>query len=146
MATPVITEQDIRIFLMDKKELNPLLDGVRWDTKDIEQAVINAISYFNDSPPHTGNAYTVENFPYRYILLIGTAGHLLRSAAINEGSNQLDYSASGVQVQDKNKAELFVRMGGAYWDEFKEMTRMVKLNQAANSIYGTIGSEFGWRG
>src|SRR3954465_7030455 len=104
MATPIITEKEIRVFLMDKPELNPLLGGLKFNSEDIEQAVINTIDHFNASLPQTGQNYTVENFPSRYILLIGVSGYLLKSASINESINQLDYNVEGVSVQDKNKA------------------------------------------
>jgi hypothetical protein len=145
MAAAIITDKDVRTFLMDKPELNPLLGGVRWTAEDIDHAAINAIDYFNSSAPFTGNSYTVETFPFRYLLLTGITGHLLRGAAINEASNQFTYAVDGVQVQDKDKAELFMRLGNQFWAEFQEQCRLLKINQAAAQIYGTVGSEFGRR-
>lgn len=146
MAAALLTDKDIRIFLMDKPELNPLLNGVRWSAEDIDSAVVNVISYFNSVPPATGNSYTAESFPYRYCLLIGVTGHLLRSAAINEASNQFDYVSDGVSVQDKNKAPVFASMGNSYWEEFRSQVREIKVNQAMHQLYGSIGSPFGRQG
>ena len=130
---------------MDKPELNPLLGGVRWTDEDIDKAGINTIDYFNSSPPYTGNSYTVETFPFRYLLLTGIAGLLLRGSSINEASNQFNYSVDGVQIQDKDKAGIFMQLGNEFWNEFKEHCKLLKLNQAAAQIYGTVGSEFAWR-
>ena len=79
MATAKLSEQDIRLFLMEKKELNPLLRGVRWSTEDIDAAVNRCIDFWNETPPFI-NPQTPSSFPYKYTLLIGVAGHLLKSA------------------------------------------------------------------
>lgn len=144
MASAAITEKDIRLFLMDVPQLNPLLQGVRWTAEDIDNAIVNVLDYYNSTAPFTGRSYSVETFPYRYLLLIGTAGMLLRSASINEASNQFEYSVDGVQVQDKNKAQLFAQMGQQYWEEFKDQAKQLKLNQAASQLFSTIGSEYGY--
>ena len=142
MATGIITEKSLRVFLMDKPELNPLLGGLRWSPEDIEEACINVIAYFNESTPATGRAYTVENFPFRYCLTVGVAGYLLKSASINEAVNELEYSAAGVSVQDKNKAPIFNQLGSAFWDEYKEIARGIKTNQYTSLLFGVGASEY----
>ena len=140
MAASPLTEQDIRIFLMDRKELNPLLRGVRWNSEDIDQAVRRVVDYFNETPPYSMTV-SANGFPYRYTLLVGVAGHLLRSASINEASNQLNYSADGVSVQDKDKAEIFMRVGNMYWEEFKDKTANIKVTQNLSNAFGATPSE-----
>lgn len=142
MSTPIITESQIRVFLMDKPELNPLLGGVKWDSTDIEQACIHVVDYFNAMIPQTGNNYAIENFPSRSVLLLGVTGHLLRSAAISEAVNQFDYSVEGVTIQDKNKASLFTQMGNEYWAEFREMAKNLKVAQNVNALMGSFHSEY----
>ena len=99
MAASKLTESSIRTFMMDKKELNPLLRGVRFSTEDIDQAVNMCVAYYNETPPLIGSL-TPATFPFIFTLLLGVSGHLLRSAAINEASNELQYAADGVTVQD----------------------------------------------
>ena len=140
MAIPSLTEQQIRIFLMDKKELNPLLRGVRWSTEDINEAINRVVDYYNETPPFI-NSYNANNFPHRYSLLLGVSGHLLKSASINEASNQLEYSADGVTVQDKNKADIFSRLGSAMWEEFKEKVINLKVAQNISQAFGDVNSE-----
>src|SRR5579859_5690061 len=117
MAATKLSEQDIRLFLMDKKELNPLLRGVRWTTEDIDSAINRCVDFWNETPPFI-NPLSPACFPFRYTLLIGVSGHLLKSASINEASNQLQYTADGITVLDKDKAEIFAKLGGMFWDEF----------------------------
>ena len=141
MATPKITEKDIRIFMMDKPELNPLLRGVRWSPEEIDAALVHTVSMFNESPPNTGTYYTIEGFPWRYTLLLGAAGHLLRSASINEASNNLAYQLDGVSVNDKDKAEIFLKLGNQYWQEFKDQVTALKVQENLSMAFGSMESE-----
>ena len=140
MATNKLTEKDIRILLMDKKELNPLLRAVRWSTEDVDSAMRRCVDYYNETPPFVV-AYSVNSFPFRYTLLVGTSGHLLKSASINEASNQLEYTADGVTVQDKNKAQIFASLGNSMWEEFKEKVVAQKVSQNIGQAFGSIYSE-----
>lgn len=142
MATGRLTEKDIRMFLLDKPELNPLLRGLKWGSEEIEAAMIMTVSYFNETPPPTGQSYTVETFPFSYAYLIGVSGHLLRSASINDAVNNLNYSLDGVQVNDKDKAEIFARLGQQYWEEYKQMVVNIKTTQNVAAAYGNMNSEF----
>lgn len=145
MATAVITEDEIRSFMMDKPELNPLISGVKWDSKDIDRAIVTAIDYYNNSPPFIGRGYTVENFPYRYALLIGVTGLLLRGAAVNQAINQLDYAVDGVHVNDYDKAQLFMSLGNAFWEEYKQMVTSIKIGTNISNAFGRVGSEYKYR-
>jgi hypothetical protein len=142
MATNKLTEESVRIHLMDKPELNSLLRGVRWTSKDIEQAMIHCVSYFNESLPSCGQNFTVESFPHPFTLLTGVCGHLLRSAAVHQANNSLNYSADGVQVQENDKASVFAQMGSTYWEEFKGMVLGIKMQQHLNAAFGSVASEF----
>lgn len=143
MAASKLTEQDIRIFLMDKKELNPLLRGVRWSPDDIDQAISRCVDFYNETPPFV-DSHVPSGFPYRYTLLVGVSGHLLRSASINEGSNQLDYSADGVTVQDKNKADIFAKLGDMLWAEFKDKVTNIKIAANVSLAFGNSPSELSY--
>ena len=140
MSATRLDEQSIRLFLMDKKELNPLLRGVRWTTDDIDAAIVRCVDYWNETPPFI-NAQSPVSFPYRYTLLIGVAGHLLKSASINEASNQLQYAADGITVQDKDKAEIFAKLGGDFWNEFKDKVSNMKISQNIGQAFGSDVSE-----
>lgn len=131
--------------MQDRSELNPLLLGVRFTPEMIDQAMVNTVDYYNLMNPPTGIMYSVEEFPYRSLLLLGTAAYLLRSGAINEAANQLSYSADGVQVNDKDKAQIFMSMSQAMQQEFKELGQQIKMNQNISQIYGVKHSEYVYR-
>lgn len=141
MAATILTEKDVRIFLMDKPELNPLLQGVRWSAEDIDKAMMMTVDFFNTIMPPTGNSYTVENFPFAHIMMLGTTGYLLKSAAVNQASNNITYMLDGVQVNDNDKADIFMKLGNDYWTEFKELATNTKLNQNVALYFGHYGSE-----
>jgi hypothetical protein len=145
MAQPIVTPEEIRMFLLDRAELNPLLLGVRFTAEMIEQAIINTIDYFNLMNPPIYHMYTVEDFPYRGLLLLGGAGYLLRSAAINEASNQLSYASDGVQINDKDKAQIFLSLGNNLWEEFKQLAQNIRININIGQVYGTKHSEYIYR-
>ena len=141
----VVTSDEIRRFMMDRPELNTLVDGVRWDEKDVEQAMITCCDIYNSTTPiMLMDQYRVENFPYRYIMTIFCAGHLLRSAAINQASNQLTYSADGVTVDDNNKAQLFGAMSQELLGEAKDMMKQIKISKNVMGAYGGKASEYAY--
>jgi uncharacterized protein (DUF2141 family) len=87
----------------------------------------------------------LEQFPYRSLLLLGTAAYLLRSGAINEAANQLTYAADGIQVNDKDKAQVFMSLAMSMQQEFKELGQQIKMNQNISQIYGVKHSEYVYR-
>ena len=144
MATALITEKELRIWAMDKPEYNTLVDGVKFGPAEIEQAQIHVVDVFNILPP-PGPLFTVETFPSRAIMLIGVWGHLLKGAAINEAQNELEYSADGVQINDRSHAKMFIEIGNQYWQEFIDLSKQIKLSHNIHNAYGGHGSEYRWR-
>jgi hypothetical protein len=142
MATSALTERSLRIFAMDRPELNTLVDGVRFSPEDIQEAQVMVVDYFNTSLPPLGVFYTVEDFPYRYLMMLGVWGHLLRGAAINQASNQFSYAAAGVQINDNDKAGVFSNLGNQYWAEFQRMTLELKMAKNVAQVFGTENSEY----
>jgi hypothetical protein len=128
---------------MDRKELNPLLRSVRFSTEDINSAVEMTVSYYNSVPPFV-DYQTSNSFPWTWLLLTGVSGHLLKSASINEASNELNYEASGVSIQDKNKASIFSQIGGQLWEEFKAKVLDIKMSINIGSCFSSSPSELAY--
>lgn len=142
MAKSIITDRELRLWSMDRPELNTLVENVRFSPEDIEQAIINVVDFFNILPPPTSHCYTTSNFPSRALLAMGVWGWLLRGAAIGEASNNLTYNAAGVQLNDRDKAQAFSEIGNSMWAEFKELAQAIKLTQSINRVYGINHSEY----
>lgn len=145
MASPILTAEEIRLFLQDRSELNTLTLGIRFTPEMIEQAMINTVDYYNLMNPPLGRMYTIENFPYRSLLLLGASSYLLKSASINEAANQLSYSADGIQVADKDKAQIFSSLSQALQQEFRELAQQIKMNHNIAQVYGVKHSEYIYR-
>ncbi len=145
MSTPIITERELRLFAKDFKDSNDLLGAVRFSPEEIEQAVINVIDYFNILPPPTGITYAQEAFPSKALLAKGVWGWLLMGASIHQASNELEYAADGVTINDDNKAQIFTAIGQKFWDEFVTLAKDIKLTQNINQVYGTKNSEYRYR-
>lgn len=144
MATSVVTETELRLFAMDRPELNTLVDSVRFSPEAIEKAQIMVVDKWNITLPPS-STYTVETFPSPSLMMLGTWGWLLRGAAIGEASNNFQYSVAGVQINDRDKAEIFMNIGKELWQEFTETAAQIKLTQSINKVYGTKSSEYKYR-
>lgn len=129
------------MFLMDKPELNPLIRGVRWSPEEIDHALVMCVSYYNESPPQV-DTYTAESFPYQYTLLLGVAGYLLKSAAVNEAVNNLQYNLDSVSVNDKDKSDIFLKLGSQYWSEFQTAIQNMKVAKNVSAAFGSVTSEY----
>jgi len=139
MAAFSLTNEDIRTYLMDRKELNPLLKGIRWTDAEINAACARFVDYANETPPYS-MSFSPTSIP-RYTLLVAAAGQLLRSASIQQASNEFQYSASDVTIQDNSKSEIFMRIGQQLWEEAKERINLIKMAQNISNCYGTTYSE-----
>lgn len=144
MANSVITDFELRMFAGDRPELNTLVDGMRFTPEQVESAMISVVDRFNIIPPPSSR-YTVETFPSRSLLTLGVWGWLLKGAAIGEASNNFSYAAAGVQINDRDKAQVFAELGRLYWDEFLELSKDIKITQSINKAYGNIPSEYQYR-
>lgn len=144
MALSILTEKELRLFATDRPESNTLIDQVKFSPEDIEQAMIHVVDRFNILPPPS-SMYSVETFPSRSLLCLGVWGWLLRGAAIGEAANNLTYSAGGVQINDRDKADIFTALGEKMWAEFLDSAKAIKLAQSINRAYGHHNSEYRYR-
>lgn len=97
----------VREFLRDKKELNKLLDNeFESSQRQIEFAMDMAIDDYNNTPPRLGT-YTVDNFPWSYLLIIGSVVQVLKSAGLEKARNNLQYSDGGLSIDVESQAPAY---------------------------------------
>lgn len=142
MATPIISEKELRIFAMDKPELNTLVDGVKFGPEEIEQAQLYVVDYYNMLPPPIDTVFSIEDFPSRALMLLGVWGHLLRGASIGETQNELEYSADGIAVNDRSHGQAFMNLGNTFWQEFLDIAKQIKITRNIARAFGSVGSEY----
>jgi len=126
--TGYISELDVRIFLRDlDPEANLLIKDLEFGTEEIRTAVTLAVDFWNEEPPNFTRAnYTVDTFPFRYHLLMGTAANLLFIAAHLYRRNKLSYNVPGGAVNDQAKDNDYEQAGARLWQQYIEWVRRKK--------------------
>jgi hypothetical protein len=137
---------EVRLELRDFPEVNRLLDEYEFDAAEVLLAATRCVEYFNEVPPELDQRYDTSSFPSRYHWMEGTIYHLLRIAIAWYDRNKLAYSAGGVQVDDLNRSEAYLRhlqMRQQKWEEWVKRTKN-RLN--AESGFLSLGSDYnsGW--
>jgi hypothetical protein len=136
-----ITLGQVTRFLRDHPSYNILLDDVQFSEEDIADALHFAVAQYNGLTPIT--AYTADNFPNDYLLLIGVTAHLMRSESFLQVRNQLTYNdgdVSAIGVDDKFAAYNGLRE--ALRAEWTEMGRAIKTQMNMEQGYGMLSSGY----
>lgn len=121
---------------------NFLLDSVEYSDEDIHSAMQLTIDKYNSTLPMV-DVYTVENFPYRYEMMIGTSATLMRSKAINYSRNRLDFQTKdGATIQDKAKSSEYLQMANIMMKEFEERVHAIKVTKNAEQAFGSVSGQY----
>jgi len=137
---PPVGISDIRELLWDRyPDDNFLLDSVEFSDHQVASAAQWVVDKWNETPPSVGS-YTVVSFPWRHHHALGAASRLLRTAAINQARNTLQYQAGGVGVKDKGKHPEYMELSNTLEREFLEWMDRKKVEINVNLCYGTLSS------
>lgn len=141
----IVTPQDVRFFMMDRTAAeNFLLDSVEFTDEEIHSGMQLTVDKYNSTLPMV-DVYTVENFPYRYEMLLGTAATLLRSKAINYTRNRLDFSTKdGTTIQDKQKTGEYLSIANSMMQEFDLRVTQIKKTKNAEQAFGSISGPYSY--
>lgn len=117
---------EVRMVIMDRcTNDNFLLDAVEFDDQQISWAIRRPVDLWNETPPPL-DCYNTSNFPYHYHWCNAAAGELMRMAARNYARNTLKYSASNLQVADKEKVAEYEQLGKGLLEEYKSWLLLEK--------------------
>lgn len=134
----VISPDDVREFLRDYPDKNPLVDGVEFSDKDVEKAIKRTISMGNVTARPT--TYTVTNFPNDYVLLMGVCSYLLKSEATRQLRNEAMYQDGNIQpVGLDNKQQAYTALAAQFNQEFIQTLTAIKVQENLNS-FGSMSS------
>jgi len=126
---------------------NFLLDSVEFSDEDIHNAMTLAIDKYNSTLPMV-DVYSVEDFPYRYELMLGASGILLTVKAANLSRNDLAYSTKeGTSINPNEKKGDYLKLGQVFSAEFQERITQIKKTKNAEQAYGSVSGiyrEGGW--
>ena len=132
----VLTDLDVRIFLRDTDpDANILLDDFEFTPEEIRTAMTMAVDRWNDMPP---DIYRMDydKFPYRSILLMGTAANLLTIAANRYRRNSIQINAGGTSVDDQAKSREYDQAAARLSAECLQAMRMKKRELNSNMGWG----------
>jgi hypothetical protein len=146
-ATQLITRDDVRGFLRDVAGqipdtgvLNTLLDNVEFSDTDIERAIRFTVARFNGMTPQTRMVAAQMN---EWVLLVGTAAHLMKSEAFRQLRNQItaqDADIAPVGLDDKQGP--YSNIAKMCDEEFLTMARGIKTQDNMEAAYGNLGSGY----
>ncbi len=141
-----ITPDEIKQFILDYPELNNVKGVDEFTPEQIERAIDFVIDDFNTTPPLT-IIYSKEDFPFRYLLLLGTVCHLYFGAAFHQERNHLPVSTGGVTVDDSAHSGNYTSLAGNLAAKYQDKLIRIKISLNLDNGWGGVRSEFcygGW--
>ena len=134
----VVNPDEVREFLRDYPDKNPLVDGVEFSDADITKAIKRTISMGNVTARPT--SYTETNFPNDYVLLMGVCSYLLKSEALRQLRNEAMYQDGNIQpVGLDNKQQAYTALAAQFNQEFIQTLTAIKIQENLSS-FGQLGS------
>ena len=139
-GNPSLSVDDIRSYIKDFSDRNRLLQAPEFSEDRIRLCMELALDDFNTIPVQT--AFSLDNFPSRVILLLGTIAHMYKGEKIFQARNNLTYNDGGITVNDTDKAQVYDKIGDGLMQEFETKTRMWKREFNLSRGWGGFGSEY----
>lgn len=136
----IVSVAEVQRWLRDYPEYNILLDAVEFSEDDVEAALDFAVSEFNAHTPIT--AYDGDSFPNRWILLLGTARHLLTSEAFHQLRNEVHVQDGSLPVGIDDKASAYISLRNALTNEWRSIVKDMKQQINMESGYGGVSSGY----
>lgn len=135
-----ITIDRLRMFLMDKPAYNKLLDAVEMTDEELLLAAQMAVDQYNETPPLISNA-TINSFPSRTHLILGSASYALRILANRYRRNRLDVHTGGMIADDDAKEPEYLRAAGELLEIYTKWVDEFKMARNFASWFGVVGSD-----
>ena len=143
-ATPIIVSVDqIRRFMRDYPNKNILLDDVEFSQDDVNQGLEMVTSNYNAITPQT--SYLPASWPshLQYVVLLGVASYLLKSAAILQLRNQATYQDGDIApIGIDDKYQQYMQLAQAFKSEWDELVRQIKTQNNLEAAYGWLSSGY----
>ena len=129
--------QVVRGYTRDFPELNRIVKGEESTDRQIAWAVLDAMSYFNGSPPFT--AISLEDLLQRnqHALLVRmTVITLIESVGLLQTRNHINYSSGGTNVGVNDKTPLLMNWLQYFKSTTEQMMTRVKVSLNIEGILG----------
>lgn len=141
----ILSVANVTEYLRDRADFNLLLDARQFSDDEITSAIGYALDKYNIIPPMS--SHTNDNFPSKYILLIATAAHLMRSAAHLHLRNHAVYQDGDVEnIQMDSKYAAYIDLANVLEAEWRAAAVDLKKSRNMESGYGSLGSGYRYIG
>ena len=126
---------EVRSILNDYVNVNDILEEEQVSDEGILKALNRVLREYNNFPP-VKTSFTLANHPYIDTIYLGAVAHLLRSLAISELRNQVDYSSPTTQIGVHTKWQSYQSLSDRLMQdyEYKRTTEKNIIN--LESAYG----------
>lgn len=132
---------EVTQFLRDYAEFNILLDEVQFTQEDIDKAIEFTTARYDAITPVSTTA--ADNFPNKYLMLIGVCAHLMQSEAFLQMRNQATYRDGDVEnIGVDDKAALYTQVADKLSAEWRATAQQIKVQQNMESAYGNMSSGY----
>ena len=129
----------IRTRLRDYAELNELVEGEESPDRVIAQYLVQAIDWFNGTPPQLSVFYSWFNFPNRTLLIDITMVYILESLAILDMRNLLPINDGSGVASPHQKGQALWNIAQAMRARVMQETTALKRSLAITASPVTTG-------
>lgn len=137
----MITEQDVRLYLLDRTVADHLvLPDIAFTTEEIEFAMKTAARRYNSIRPYIDYAEHDNLMDTTNLFLDGIAGALFDMKRSNAALNDVDYAAGGVTANVQGNLLKNAEAAAAFFNErFQKEASELKIARNLQHAFGQIG-------
>ena len=132
----------LRDFLMDKEEVNHLIEGEEFSDQKLRSCLLLSLDYYNSCIQPREVSATVMTFPSLSLWLEGAAIYALKSKIFSYIRNAFMYNDAGVQVSVEEKAAEYERTVQRMLGEYIKTAQNIKENINLTACVGSFSSEY----
>lgn len=139
-SAPVLTPEEVQVYIQDVPDKNHLLDGTEFNPTQIALSIDLAISEFNMVQPPSSHDLT--NFPNKAILMNGTLAKLYAGQAALLARNMMNYTDGGLQIPVEERYAFYVELSARYASEFLRAAQAYKISTNMEAGWGGVASDY----
>lgn len=142
MTAPILSPEEVKLYIQDRPELNYLLPGEEFGLPQISLAINLAVDLFNTGIAPISN-FTLFTFPSKSILLYGTLSRLFQGQAALYARNQMDYSDGGITLPVEERTQYYTQLASMYETTFQQAGKTWKVAKNIEDGFGGVWSDYG---
>ena len=135
-TTPVITPVDVRQKLLDYEDVNIPLYTKYLEDADLDNCIATSVDDFNGTPPMLYRQYTLEDFPFKKLLLDGAVLEAMKLTALKELRAEMQYSDGGQQSSVYYKSPQFTALRQEMEQKYEQDKLRRKRHLNIQACYG----------